>query len=526
MKVSLSSPRRSLARYRTGPLAAPRAELAASSREARPRRRPPATRLLAAVAAGTLLLLAAGSAAAQYGLGVPSPRYGSFESPFASYSPWNLRPINPVLGAAVIPLSEYYPTLAEGAWSTGAFKAASTDGPVTVYPLAGQSGVWDPDMETYRPTVVIPRWPAGVTPASGSDGHADIVDEAMGIVHSFFQLRRESDGQWRAGQYAWAPLAGRGFGEPAHYYMGARAVGVSAIGGIIRKGEVDDGLPFYRHALAMSLTFNGLSATVPYIFPATSADSNAATTNTGAIPQGALMMLPADFDTASIQNLKLRKVAETLKKFGAYVVDRNYGTPYVIYVENGSNFNLMPTGWDDATAVQLDRIRASLRQVMSVAWWVNANGESVVPERRLNLLSMRGQWSLQRGTAIGSFDTWKQAVAFPPEAIDVIQVNYSSRVLSTVDWSRPVAGAPYKLTARATGGARLKFQLFSSAGVKLVDSGELADGQSVEFPWPDGVGLRTALFAYSGAAGTVSTVGGTLVLNSPLTLMSGKVLMR
>jgi hypothetical protein len=89
-----------------------------------------------------------------------------------------------------------------------------------------------------------------------------------------------------------------------------------------------------------------------------------------------------------------------------------------------------------------------------------------------------------------------------------------------------VAGAPYKLTARATGGARLKFQLFSSAGVKLVDSGELADGQSVEFPWPDGAGLRTALFAYSGAGGTVSTVGGTLVLNSPLTLMSGKVLMR
>lgn len=498
--MSLSSPQSRLPRSRRGPLAA--------------------------VAAGMLLALAAGPAAAQYGLGAPVPRYGSFEQPFASYSPWNLRPINPVLGTATIPTSDYYPTLAEGAWSTGAFKAATNDGPMTVYPLAGQQGVWDPDTEDWRPTVVIPRWPAGVKPASGSDGHADIVDEAMGIVHSFFQLRQESNGQWRAGQYAWAPLAGRGFGEPGHYYMGARAVGVSAIGGIIRKGEVDDGLPFYRHALAMSLTFNGLSAAVPYIFPATSADGNAATTNTGAIPQGALMMLPADFDTASIQNLKLRKVAETLKKFGAYVVDRNYGTPYVIYVENGSNYNLMPSGWDDATATQLDRIRQSLRQVMSVAWWVNANGESVVPERRLNLLSMRGQWSLQRGTETGTFDTWKQAVAFTAQAVDVIQVNYSSRVLSTVDWARPVVGQPYRLTARATGGARLKLQLFSNAGVKVFDSGELADGQSIDFAWPDGAPLRTALFAYSGAAGTVSTVGGTLVNNAPLTLQSGKVLMR
>ncbi|MDH0868303.1 Atrophin-1 multi-domain protein, partial [Mitsuaria sp. GD03876] len=439
---------------------------------------------------------------------------------------WNLRPVDPVLGTFSIPTSQYYPTLAEGTWSTGAFQAASGDPSVTVLPLAGQQGVWDPDAEVYRANVVIPRWPANVKPAAGSDGHADIVDEAMGVVHSFFQLKLDTGGVWRAGQYAWAPLAGRGFGEPGHYYMGARAVGVPAIGGIIRKAEIDDGLPAYRHALAMSLTFNGLSATLPYIFPATSADANAATTNTGGIPQGALVMLPADFDTATIQNLKLRKVAETLKRHGAYVVDRNYGTPYVIYVENGSNFNLMPTGWDNETATQLDRVRAALRQVVSVGGWVDGNGQAVIPEQRLNLLSMRGQWSLQRGSPAGVFETWKQAVAFPAGAADVVQVNYSSRVISTVTWARPVAGVSYKLTARATGGARLKLQLFSAAGARLFDSGELADGESIDFAWPDGASLRTALYAYSGSAGTASTVGGTLVSNAPLTPMSGKVLMR
>ncbi|OWQ93954.1 Atrophin-1 multi-domain protein [Roseateles aquatilis] len=457
---------------------------------------------------------------------VPAPAYGTFGAPFAAYSPWNLLPVDPVLGSFVIPTSQYYPTLAEGTWSTGAFKAAVTDTAVTVYPLAGQQGVWDPDMEAYRPTVTIPRWPAGVMPASGSDGHADIVDEAMGIVHSFFQLRQDTGGQWRAAQYAWAPLAGRGFGEPAHYYMGARAVGVPAIGGIIRKSEIDDGLPYYRHALAMSLTFNGLSAATPYIFPATSADANAASTNTGGIPQGALVMLPPDFDTSSIQSLKLRKVAETLKRYGAYVVDRNTGTPYVIYVENGSNFNLMPGGWDNETATQLDRIRQALRQVTNVSGWQDGNGQPVIPEQRLNLLSMRGQWSPQRGSPIGVFDTWKQAVVFPAASADVVQVNYSSRVISSVAWAKPVAGVSYRLTARATGGGRLKLQLYSSAGARLFDSGELADGASVDFAWPDGAALRTALYAYSGAAGTQSTVGGTLISNQPLTQTSGKVLMK
>jgi hypothetical protein len=38
---------------------------------------------------------------------------------------------------------------------------------------------------------------------------------------------------------------------------------------------------------------------------------------------------------------QLRKVAGTLEKFGASVVDQNVGTPFYIYVENGSGFNIM-----------------------------------------------------------------------------------------------------------------------------------------------------------------------------------------
>ena len=61
-----------------------------------------------------------------------------------------------------------------------------------------------------------------------------------------------------------------------------------------------------------------------------SADGGAEKSNSGQIPEGALLMLPAGFDTRRISTPALRKIAETLKRHGGYVVDRNEGTPFVI----------------------------------------------------------------------------------------------------------------------------------------------------------------------------------------------------
>lgn len=219
--------------------------------------------------------------------------------PFSAQSPWNARPVKPVLGDFEIPRSTYYPTLAEGMWSTGVFVASATDTPMTVLGPRDKPGVWDPDTESIHKSIVIPRWPAGVLPASGSDGHADIVDPISGIIHSFFVLKNV-DGQWRAQQYAWTRLDGRGWGEPGHYFQGARAAAVPTMGGLIRTREVNDGDSVYRHALAMSLTFNALSTGPTYIFPATSADGGAEKTNSGQIPEGALLMLPPDYDLSLI----------------------------------------------------------------------------------------------------------------------------------------------------------------------------------------------------------------------------------
>ncbi|MCC4116431.1 Atrophin-1 multi-domain protein [Aromatoleum toluclasticum] len=456
------------------------------------------------IACGAALAVVGGNAGAQSNGQV----WGSYETPFAATSAWNSRPVGPRFGDFVIPKSDYYPSIAEGAWSTGVFLAGADDAPVTVVGLPNSKGVWDPDAAVYR-TVAIPRWPEGVIPASAADGHADIVDPLAGIVHSFYKLR-QSEGQWMAAQYAWTRLDGRGWGDPAHYFQGARAAAVPTSGGLMRKHEIDDGRPLYRHALAMSLTYNALSPNPTYVFPATSADRDAATTNTGQIPEGALVMLPPEFDVQTIRTAAVRKVAETLKTYGAYIVDRNRGTPYVIYVENGSGFSLHRGGWNTVAAADLERIRMGLRQVVSVEGWVDGSERPVEPDANLNLLSMRGPWTRQSGTASGSFETWEQAVVFAPAEGTTVMVNSSGRSLHPVAWALPVAGQGYRLRAIATGGARLRLQLRDKAsGATLFDSKELNNDEVADFVWPAGT-VTPVVSAISGAGGA-STVRGELL---------------
>ena len=455
------------------------------------------------VAAGVLAISVSASAADQAG-------WGTYKKPFAATSPWNSKPVAPTFGDFVIPKSTYSPGVAGGEWSTGVFLANAGDAPMTVTGLPKTKGLWDPDAEAFH-DVTVPRWPSDVVAASASDGHADIVDPVTGIVHSFWQLKKV-DGKWAAAQYAWTRIDGRGWGDPVHYFQGSRAAGVPTAAGLIRKHEINNGDTMYRHALAMSLTFNALSPNPTYIFPATSADNNAATTNTGKIPEGALMMLPASYDTQKIINPDLRKVAETLKTYGAYVVDRNFGTPFFIYVENGAGFDLHKGGWNKTVADDLERMRVALRQVVNVQSWVDGNQQPVVPlQKKMNLLSMRGPWQLQAGTTAGNFDTWQQAVVFPTTSTRITQINYSSRGLHPLAWIGPEVGKTYRVSAQASGGAKLRLQVREPSGTPLhFDSGELANGESKTFAWPSKTAIVT-VHAISGVGGP-STVRGELLL--------------
>jgi len=389
--------------------------------------------------------------------------YGTFLNPFAASSPWNTRPINPTFGSYVIPVSSYFPTVAEGAYSLTCFNAKITDPPMVIH------DAMNADTEKRAP-VVIPRWPADVTVASGTDKHADIVDEFTGIIHSFHKLQFV-DGKWSASLYSWTRIDGRGWGDPGHYYQGARAAGVPSMGGLIRKHEVNDGKPFYEHALAISLDYSSLGTSPTYVYPATSADHDAALRNKGQIPEGALLMLPPDFDENKITNLALRKVVCTLKLYGGYVVDRNIGTPYVIYVENGSGFKLQPDVWDKQTAEDLQTVRACLRVVTN----------QPTDNSSLNLLSMRGDWG-----AGAYFDSWQQAVVFANPSKALKLTNPFNRGMQTVSWSTPKAGESMAFRPRCTGGACIRFQLVPrTGGAPVIDSLFLPDNGLHTFQWPD-----------------------------------------
>ena len=358
--------------------------------------------------------------------------FGTYEKPYAASSLWNSRPIEPTLGDFQIPTSWYYPAVQEGAYSTGVFLAKYNDPAIRVVGAAGTKGVWDTDSETYRSDILVYHWPANVIPATGGDGHADIVDPANGIVHSFYQLKKVN-GLWTATQYGWTALGGSGWGDPAHYFQGARATGVPASAGIIRTYELNDGDVMYRHALALSLTNNALSPNPPYTFPATTADGFASWKNTGLIPEGALLMLPSTFNVDSLKTPELRKIANTLKTYGAYVVDANFGTPFVIYVENGSGFNLHKNGWNSMAAYELHILRQALRQVVATNGWLDGNDKPFKPSTNMNLISMRGPWQLVSDGELGVFNSSQQMLQFGNTAAPVIQVNNAYRNVSRIE---------------------------------------------------------------------------------------------
>lgn len=428
--------------------------------------------------------------------------WGTFETPFAAESLWNARPVDPVLGSYVIPKTKYAPAVGEGAYSTAVFLASPADPPMAF------DEVWAPDDEMRRP-LTIPHWPRDVAPASGTDGHADIVDPEAGIIHSFWQLRRE-DGRWKATSYAWAPLAGSGWGDPAHYMRGARASGVPSAAGLIRRHEVEDGASLYPHALALTLANSALKP--GYVFPATSEDGDAAEAYRGEIPMGSLLMLPSDFDVARLKDPRLRKVAETLKVYGARVVDRNHETRFTLFAENGSGLSVQRLAWDPGSDDELDLIADSLRVMAASAGFVDGNGRAFTPDRNLNLASLRGPWTRIEGERDGHFDSWRQALVFPQTAAPIVQSQFSENWVRPTPWARLEAGKSYRFSVAAEGGATLQLSLRDAAETVLYETGFLGDGGSAVFTL--GAGQKPMLTARSGTGGP-SSVRATLLGAAP-----------
>lgn len=456
--------------------------------------------------------------------------FGTFNRPFAADSLWNSRPVNPVLGTDRIGPSpalpvKFLPIIAGGEFSTKAFLSTDQDGPMIVYPPANQEGITEPDRRGSVPTVTIARWPASTVGASGGDGHADIVDHVTNRIHSFYGLKFV-DGKWTARQHSWSLLQGKGWPDPSHSWQGARAVGVPSMAGIIRLHEIDDGQDHFKHALAMSLPKYALSGGNPaysnkpaYVYPATAADSDSWLLHKGQIPEGTLMMLPADYTMKARNNPPLEKVINTLKLYGARVVDENVDTPFFIYVEN--DLDESGASWpiykydDKELKDEMELMRLALRPVIRADHYIDGNGVPTtanVPGRE-NLLSMRGDWKAPAGMP-PLFNSQTERVEFPIQSTALnrtLLASISSTSLGPITWARPVPGATYRLTVIATGGASMWCTLQSSAG-NIGSIPRLYNGQSADIVWADGASLQMNV---TSGINQASSIRATLVQVSP-----------
>jgi len=299
---------------------------------------------------------------------------------------------------------------------------------------------------------------------------------------------------------SWSTLNGSGWGDPAHYYQGARAAAVPTSAGMIRVAEANDGKAWYEHALALSLDYSGLAAAPnQFIYPATSGDStDPSKSNTGQIPEGARLMLPADFDLSQITDPRLLKVAKTLMRYGAYVVDRNDNTPFVIYVENRSV-------WSESPPSQLNLVRQALRQVVSEDGYIDGNGVLRVPDSQVNLMSMRGIWAVDAmenpNDVAGVYDTYTQSLRWDTTTSFIRQIDYGNRNIGAVPGVGPNAPKRYTFSVVASGGVKLSMQIYVNKALRLTTA-LLGNGQSQHVVWP--AGATVTLTAEKPAGGPAS----------------------
>ncbi len=440
-----------------------------------------------------------------------------FNKPYSPQSPFNAKPVHPVLGSTGIPIGPAKPRVANfpivadlGGSGVCVYHATESDPPYTF------SKVNVPDELGQRP-VTIPHFPSGVLPPSAGDSEVTIYDATTQLLHSFYGMSLK-DGAYSAAVYACESAKGWSFATPSKPYQ-IRAGGCSPIAGLLRIAEMPIGAKtdtYPQHALAMAIDSgfvlaNNASSTWPGppgpVFPATLQDTGFPYTGIApaAWPMGTLFMLPATFDVNSMTGPGGKAIARTLMEYGCYLVDTSPGTFELfgeIYGDGAVGFDGGSTqyglGWMSLFYGKLadyGAIASALRPVLSVDGWLDGDGHPYTPSwATQNLLSMRGPYKRVSGTPAGAFDTastlYRVPRGSPPFVIDrsIYQpCNPSARgawlnYADSAGWFvTPTPGRQYKLTCYGDGALSVQFSVNSQDGsvsylsVERTDPGSIAD---------------------------------------------------
>lgn len=246
-------------------------------------------------------------------LAPPAGARDAFQQPFASDSVWNL-PL--ASGARYAPIASPAFSIDAGgnlnvtSWSHPVYQARPDDPWVTV--RAAERG---------EPLQL--RVPPQAQPDSRADGHLHIVEPGGRWVHEMYQAVRHGEQVIEATCVVRNDLHGSGVYDHWH---GVRAYGGSALGGLIREGELTTGI---RHALAVAVRRDAMNARgpdgKPYVWPASSADDGWQVSygRSGNLYMGSLLAIPpeVDLDTLGLRSTAGRMIAQALQDYGAYVTD-------------------------------------------------------------------------------------------------------------------------------------------------------------------------------------------------------------
>jgi hypothetical protein len=257
--------------------------------------------------------------------------------PFASTSPWNT-PIG--TSAQFAPtttdprygnLTDAYTAINAQTWSMATYMASPSD---PIRTVTSSAGSWQ-----YR----IPDNAVAAGPADG-DRQLLVIDPTGQYVDECW-LASKQGSDWSCAYHVRNTLRGAGVLQ-----AGTRAYGGSALGGLIRTWELQQGS--IRHALALAVPRRDM-AHGP-VWPANSEDGNA--TYGGSLPMGSLVSIPRSVD---LNSLGLSPgglaIATALRDYGAYLVDASEN--FTLFAEPSAEGSLAGARAD------LDKIRSQLRVV-------------------------------------------------------------------------------------------------------------------------------------------------------------------
>ena len=152
--------------------------------------------------------------------------------------------------------------------------------------------------------------PAGVTPASGSDGHLTVVSADRRTSWEMWRCTSAGPAGYTAAIIVQFDLTGPGYSNKMDD-TSARGSGTPLISTTLRADEALSGV---NHALGITVPNVGGSPVYP---PATHTDGGG-----GGIEYGMLFVLRPDYPVSPGASVGVRNVIQALKTYGAYVVDQ------------------------------------------------------------------------------------------------------------------------------------------------------------------------------------------------------------